>query len=381
MGPLLVMRITNLPVCFIVICVGFSHAEDGAAGQTPAFGNDESSVTAQTAVFVPPEDGYDWIQLTSGEWLKGEVIGLFDDEVEFDSDILEELVLDAEDVSRFYSPRIFGISMRGYDLLSGQLRIDEQTVFVTTDGQVQTFAREQLLAVTVSAERELDRWSGELTLGMNVRQGNTDLIEYNAIAGLERRTPRSRIFIDYIGSFNETEGIRVDNNHRVNIVFDKFSGTRFFWRPFIGQYFRDPFQNIDHQFTLETGVGFEIRDTSRTEWDVWSAVGVNDVRRVSVEPDQPSSIRSPALSLGTDFDTELTSWLDYLFSFQITFVDEKSGDYQHHLLTTLSTDLVRNIDIDVSFVWDRTQSPPPDAIGNIPKKDDFRLMVGVSFEF
>jgi hypothetical protein len=374
------MRIESLQFCIAAVCFGFLQT-DLAAGQTPVPENDDSSTAAEAPVFVPPEDGYDWVQLTSGEWLKGEIIGLFDDKVEFDSDILDELVLDAEDVNRFYSPRTFGISIRGYELLSGQLRVDEQTVFVTTDGQVQSFPREQLLAVTVSAERERDRWSGDLTLGMNVRQGNTDLIEYNAIAGLERRTPRTRAFIDYIGSFNETEGVRVDNNHRVNVVFDKFSGTRFFWRPFIGQYFRDPFQNIEHQFTLETGVGYEITDTSRTEWDVWSAVGVNDVRRVSVESGQPSKIRSPALSLGTDFDTELTSWIDYLFSFQMTFVDEESGDYQHHLLTTLSTDLVRNIDFDVSFVWDRTQSPPPDATGGIPKKDDFRLMVGVSFEF
>ena len=374
------MRIEYLPVCIAAVCFGFFPAER-AAGQTPPPENADSSAATQPAVFVPPDDGYDWIQLTSGEWLKGEVIGLFDDEVEFDSDILEELVLDAEDVSRFYSPRTFGISIRGYELFSGQLRIDEQAVFVTADGQVQTFAREQLLAVTVSAERERDRWSGELTLGMNVRQGNTDLIEYNAIAGLERRTPRSRMFVDYIGSFNETEGIRIANNHRVNVVFDKFSGTRFFWRPFIGQYFRDPFQNIDHQLTLETGLGLEITDTSRTEWDVWSAVGINGIRRVSVESGQPSSIRSPALSLGTNFDTELTSWLDYLFSFQMTFLDSESGKYQHHLLTTLSTDLVHNIDFDVSFVWDRTESPPPDATGTIPKKDDFRLMVGVSFEF
>jgi hypothetical protein len=381
LGLSLIVRIEKLFVSVAAVCLGFFQADRAVAGDTPAPENDDASAAAQAAVFVPPEDGYDWIQLTSGEWLKGEVIGLFDDKVEFDSDILDELVLDAEDVNRFYSPRTFGISIRGYELLSGHLRIDEQTVFVTTDGQVQSFPREQLLAVTVSAERERDRWSGELTLGMNVRQGNTDLIEYNAIAGLERRTPRTRAFIDYIGSFNETEGVRVDNNHRVNIVFDKFSGTRVFWRPFVGQYFRDPFQNIEHQFTLETGVGYEIMDTNRTEWDVWSAVGVNDVRRVSVESGQPSKIRSPALSLGTDFDTELTSWLDYLFTFQMTFLDEESGDYQHHLLTTLSTDLVRNIDFDVSLIWDRTQSPPPDATGEFPEKDDFRLMVGISFDF
>ena len=374
------MRIEKLHVCVAAVCCGFLQA-DLAAGQTPVSENDDASTAAQAAVFVPPEDGYDWIQLTSGEWLKGELIVLSTEEFEFDSDILDELILDREDVSRFYSTRMFGISIRGYELLSGQLRIDEQSVFVTTDGEVQSFTREQLVAITVSAERERDRWSGELTLSMNVRQGNTDLIEYNAIAGLERRTPQSRVFIDYIGSFNETEGVRVDNNHRVNVVFDKFSGTRFFWRPFVGQYFRDPFQNIEHQFTLETGVGYEITDTSRTEWDVWSAVGVNAVRRVSVESGQPSKIRSPALSLGTDFDTELTSWMYYLFSFQMTFLDEDSGEYQHHLLTTLSTDIIRNIDFDVSVVWDRTASPPPDAQGNFPEKDDFRLMVGISFDF
>lgn len=375
------MRIEKLHVCVAAVCCGFLQADRAVAGDTPAPENDDASTAAQVAIFVPPEDGYDWIQLTSGEWLKGELIVLSTEEFEFDSDILDELILDREDVSRFYSTRTFGISIRGYELLSGQLRIDEQSVFVTTDGEVQSFTREQLVAITVSAERERDRWSGELTLGANVRQGNTDFIEYNAIAGLERRTPQSRVFIDYIGSFNETEGVRVDNNHRVNVVFDKFSGTRFFWRPFVGQYFRDPFQNIEHQFTLETGVGYEITDTSRTEWDVWSAVGVNAVRRVSVESGQPSKIRSPALSLGTDFDTELTSWLDYLFSFQMTFLDEESGQYQHHLLTTLSTDLIRNIDFDVSVVWDRTASPPPDAQGNIPEKDDFRLMVGISFDF
>ncbi len=374
------MRIEKLQFCVTAVCCGFLQA-DLAAGQTPVSENDDSSTTVEAAVFVPPEDGYDWIQLTSGEWLKGELIVLSTEEFEFDSDILDELILDREDVSRFYSTRTFGISIRGYELLSGQLRIDEQSVFVTTNGEVQSFSREQLVAITVSAERERDRWSGELTLGANVRRGNADFIEYHMIAGLERRTPQSRVFIDYIGSFNETEGVRVDNNHRVNVAFDKFSGTRFFWRPFIGQYFRDPFQNIEHQFTLETGVGYEITDTSRTEWDVWSAIGVNAVRRVSVESGQPSKIRSPALSLGTDFDTELTSWMDYLFSLQMTFLDEESGEYQHHLLTTLSTDLVRNIDFDVSFVWDRTQSPPPDATGAIPEKDDFRLMVGVSFDF
>ena len=108
---------------------------------------------------------------------------------------------------------------------------------------------------------------------------------------------------------------------------------------------------------------------------------MNYVERESVEADQPTSSRSPALSVGTNFDRELTSWMDYLFTFTATFVDEESGSYQHHLLTTLSTDITGNFDIDISFVWDRTQNPPPLADGSIPEQDDFRLLVGVGYEF
>ncbi|MCP4993645.1 MAG: hypothetical protein GY934_07655 [Gammaproteobacteria bacterium] len=34
----------------------------------------------------PPPDNYDWIQLVSGEWLKGELIAMYEGTVEFDSE-------------------------------------------------------------------------------------------------------------------------------------------------------------------------------------------------------------------------------------------------------------------------------------------------------
>jgi hypothetical protein len=35
----------------------------------------------------------------------------------------------------------------------------------------------------------------------------------------------------------------------------------------------------------------------------------------------------------------------------------------------------------VSLVWDRTEKPPPNADGETPEKDDFRLLIGIGFEF
>jgi hypothetical protein len=65
----------------------------------------------------------------------------------------------------------------------------------------------------------------------------------------------------------------------------------------------------------------------------------------------------------------------------MTFLDEASGERQHHLLTTLSTDLIGDIDFDVSFIWDRTEKPQPAADGTIPKPDDFRMNVAIGFDF
>ena len=243
---------------------------------------------------MPPNDGYDWLRLTSGEWLRGELIGVFNDEVEFDSDILDELTIDGEDVDQFHSPRTFGLRIRGRDPVVGRVWLNGDRVKVLVGEVEQEFSRNELVAITVSAERERDRWSGDISLGINIRQGNSEFIEYNMIAGVERRTPQSRMFVDYLGNFNETEGVRVANNHRVSGVLDRFSGSRLFWRPIIGQYFRDPFQNIDHQGTLETGLGYELTDTSRTEWDIFAGAGFNYVERVSVEPGQPSNSTSPA---------------------------------------------------------------------------------------
>ena len=73
--------------------------------------------------------------------------------------------------------------------------------------------------------------------------------------------------------------------------------------------------------------------------------------------------------------------MDYLLEVQLSFLDEDSGQYQHHILTTLSTDLIGDLDLDVSFVWDRTQKPEARADGTVPEKDDYRLILGLAYEF
>lgn len=331
--------------------------------------------------FAPPDDGYDWLQLTSGEWLKGELIGLFNERVEFDSEVLDDLIIDWEDVAQIVSTREFGINIDGQDAVTGTLRFEADRITVSTAVGDEDVHRDDLIGISLSADREIDRWDADLSVGLNAREGNARFVEQSTVASFERRTPVSRATIDYVGSFNETEGERVANSHRAIAVLDRFSRSRLFWRPINIQYYRDEFQNIRHQGTLATGLGYELRDSKKTDWLIYASAGVNYLERVSVETGQPSSRRSPSFTFGTDFETDLTSWIEYLFTYRVTFLDEDSGERQHHLITTVSTDLIRDIDFDVSLVWDRTDKPQPASDGTLPKRDDFRLAVGVGFEF
>ena len=339
-----------------------------------------ASESADGVDFEPAPNEYDWIQMVTDEWLKGELITLYDDELTFDSETLGVLSLDWEEIRSFHSHHSYRISIQGLAPLAGQLLIDSGHVRLDIDGKTREFPRQYLVTITPAAYRELDNWRADATFGTNIRQGNAETVEFNLLASIERRTPRSRINVDYLGNFNEADGEQVANNHRINGTWDLFSGSRFFWRPVISQIYRDPFQNISRQGTLETGVGYELIDNPRTEWWITSGLGANFIRYQSVEPGEPSSDTSPAFSLGTDFETELTSWMDYAFLMHMTFLDDTSGTYQHHLLSTLSTDLTGNFDLDISFIWDRIGKPQQRADGSTPEKDDYRLMIGLGYE-
>ena len=52
---------------------------------------------------IPNAKDHDWLQTTSGEWIKGEIKGMYDKEIEFDSDEFDLLTIDWSDVKQLIS--------------------------------------------------------------------------------------------------------------------------------------------------------------------------------------------------------------------------------------------------------------------------------------
>jgi hypothetical protein len=347
-------------------------------------GTETKNETVQSQVWQPPPpppDDFDWIQLKSGEWLKGELKVLYAKKLEFDSDELDLLQLDWEDVRQVRGHRIFSLRFEGPITVDGMLQVTEDKVFVGVGEDRQEFERSQLVAIAPGAPRETNYWSGKLSFGLNFTRGNTEQTQWSTTANIKRRTSATRFVTDFLGNFTETEGVETIENQRLNTYFDIFKTRKYFFRPFFGEYYRDPFINIKNRVTVGAGMGYHIIDTSKTEWDVAGGPAYQRTQFDSVEVGEGSSESTAAFVAQTHFNTELTKTVDFDFLYNFQILNEASGTYNHHMVAAFETELTRWLDFDISFVWDRIQDPQPNADGTEPKQDDFYLIVGLGIEF
>jgi putative salt-induced outer membrane protein YdiY len=330
---------------------------------------------------APPPDEYDWIQLNSGEWLKGEFRVLYDNTIEFDSDELGLLNLDWGDVKQVRGHDKHSIHIEGEADVVGNFQMDGDKVVITAGEESHQLNRADIVSIVHGAPRESNYWSGKFSLGLNISQGNTDRQDLNLMLNVKRRTADSRFLTDYLGYYSESDGTRTDDNHRLTSTFDIFQTRRFFWRPLAAVYFRDPFQNISSQITLGAGAGYQLIDTPKTEWSIAAGPGFKYTKFEDVEPGEADTESTGIVWASTDYDRVLNSKMDLVLGYGTVIGNTASGGYTHHAIATLETELLSWLDFDTSFVWDYIQSPTAESDGSVPDKNDYRFIIGLGLDY
>ncbi len=332
---------------------------------------------------LPPtgKDGFDWIQLKSGEWLKGRIKSLQEEKLEFDSEELDLQTFDWKDIRTVRSPRLNSVRIEKRKPVDGSVFVTTNEVQVITPTATNIYPRADLIAITPTGNRELDKWTGKVSAGVSFRSGNTRETDVNAHAMLQRRTPTTRLSLDYLGNFGEVNSVQTEQNHRFIGQFDYFLSRRLYTRLPDVEYFRDPLQNIEHRLTLGGGVGYDFIKTPRTEWNVTLGPAWQRNWFHSVQPGEDSSAQSLALVLSTRFDIELTQRLDFIVEYRGQLTRKETGNNTHHAVTTLEFEIHKRLKLDLSFVWDRITSPKAESDGATPTPDDFRLITSLGIDF
>jgi len=328
----------------------------------------------------PMPEKYDWIQLTSDEWLKGEFIVMYDDVLEFDSKEMNLQKIDLEDVREVRTAQIVQVGLVNREILVGKLFIDGDVVRVIGE-QDRRISRTEILSITAGAPKEINFWSGKVSIGLNIRRGNSDTFELNSSLKFQRRTVKNRATLEYLGTYNLAEDFETANNHRATLVWDRFLTRRLFVKPFNSEWFKDPFQNISHRETVGFGAGYEVIDKPKTDWTISGGPAYQQTTFVSVEAGTPGTESTPAFSFGSDLDMELTGWLDYFWQYSFQIVNETSGKYNQHFVMGFETEVSSLLDFDIKMIWDRIQNPRPAEDGSVPLQDDYRLVVSLVFDW
>lgn len=322
----------------------------------------------------------DWIQLKSGEWLKGRLRYIQQRQVEFDSDEVDDLSLNLKDVRQVYPANPMFTKFDDRDQIYGQVVVSNDVVQIIGPEQV-SLPREQLTGITPGGTREIDFWSGDLSVGLSLQSGNTRQVTLSASAELARRTPSTHGQLNYLGHYGEVNGVQNANNQRITGSFDTLLNRRWYLRPAYLQYYQDELANIAHQGTVAVGAGYHIFDRDGLEWKVFGGPGFQYTKYESVESGESDSASTPAGVLQTYFKADINRRLKFTESIGITLTREDAGLYSHHAVSTLEFEIKRHLDLDVSFVWDYLQNPQIGSDGVLPRRSDFRLTLGLGVEF
>ncbi|MFT5734058.1 MAG: putative salt-induced outer membrane protein YdiY [Planctomycetota bacterium] len=329
---------------------------------------------------VPLDDDSDWIELASGEWLRGKLVRVRKGKVTFDSDKLDEQVLDWVDVQRVVSAGKKVVLTEDGRLFQGVVTADGDSLWIDGEKTVQLPRSEVLSVLALNGER-VSNWSNKVSLGATFRSGNTDQVDYSTLLRVSRETARTRWTNKYIGAISNVSDEETANNHRVNSQFDIYLTKRaFLTAPGVDVY-RDRFQNIALRLTPYVALGYEVLDTDKQSCSVSLGPAFRYQRTDSAQPGEDPVQTSAAVVFSSRYGWAITNHVDLEFNYDLTAPVPDTNRFNHNMFLSLAVDLPGDLHLDFAILWDRANDPQLDGDGVRPEADDLRTTIGLGWSF
>jgi len=322
-----------------------------------------------------PKDGYDWVQTKYDDWLKGHIRSFYHRELEFDSQEFGIHVFKLTDIKQMRSFDVMKVNIDNVAIFQGIIRYKDKKITIITGDAIYTFDKSMIISISSAKEKEKYKWAGNFSLNLDVRRGNSDQSDFALQGHLQRRTPKNRFMLEYLGRYSSKDKEKTAADNRVNARYDIYYTRKFFYTPLFGEYYQNYFQNIQYQITAGFGIGYMIYDSIKIEWDIAAGPAYLTTKNYDATDDLVSH------SLSFEFDSKYKYSFNRLnkvrLNYKFSLTDKDSGTYKHHTVLKFENDLVKDrIFIDTSFIWDYMYHVQEKENGYMPKKSDFQILVG-----
>ena len=270
---------------------------------------------------------YDWVKTKPGEWFKGEIKGLYDNKLEFDSVEIGLYSFDFDDIVWIKSYNIISVNIENLATFPGILRLKGDELTIIQGENKYEFERKDIVSFAPDGKYERNFWSGKATLNFDVRSGNTNQYDYSAQINIQRRSATSRLSFDYLGRITNKDNVEIANDHRLNQKYDRYLTRHFFWTPVFSEIYTDKYKNIAQQLTVGIGVGYTLVDTKKVTWSFSGGPAFIYTRYETVALGNEIDDFSSALELSTRYENELSDITDLTYSYKLSYSNRAAGIY------------------------------------------------------
>lgn len=350
---------------------GGAAAEDAPAAADPDTG-------FPTGYWIEFDDTKDWLRLTSGEWLRGDLNWMRDGDFEFDGAKTDLIRKGWSDVGQLHSPQIKTYVFKNWVDAKGRAMITKDEVIVITEEGMRTFPRSELLSILKGGTRERDWWVFELGAGFTGAFGNSNQSSLNADFGLGRHDKRTSTVLLYEGTFGAANRELSVNRHLGQVGVTLFVSERFYVVPAAAAFFHDRFANIKFRAAPAALGGVQIFDTNRVEWDVECGMGYQFLRANSTEPNVPNPQSDGFVPVRTQWEFDITDDIELNLGWQSNIVFTTIGNTNHIGEATFTVEVTEIFNLKTEFEYFRTEQPIPREDGSVPQSNDFQIIVGFS---
>jgi len=348
---------------------------------SPAAAQDETAEASEEAeIWRPPgvaDDRLVWIRLKSGEWIRGTIDRMREETLEFDSEDLDDLKIDWEDVRGLYARSIHRYVLDTGETLTGSAVLENGVLEVQTKSGVIRAPASEVLAILEGEARERNRWSFDISLGISSMFGTSPQTSTSSSATFIREDDHTRLELSYRGAYGRSHGELTVNNHLGSMRFDWFASRYFFVNLAQGSIGHDNFRNIRMQATAGMGLGYTLIDSSRVDWSIDLSGAYVNISYVSVEPGSDDVDVGGAIIPASKLEIEITDDIDIGATSRNVLVVNNFDLSYFRTTGYLKIEINDTFDLNVNVSWDRDRSPVALDDGTVPEKDTILMVVGI----
>ena len=314
----------------------------------------------------------DEVILTNGDRLSGKIIDVRDGILTLETGYSEPVKLEFEAVEKMSSTEPVELHLTDGEVLKGKIitNTNRQAAVEAGPGREAVTVAFDTIAALNPPPKEPVTWKGNITLGGNLKDGNSDSMNLSAGALAVRRSENDRFLINVLYNYTEDNGVRTAKNTYGQLKYDYFLSPK--WYLYLNiDMLSDDFQDINFRTSVGPGFGYQVWDEENRALSLEAGVSY-----ISEDRDLGEDTNWISARLGVNFLYKLFDRVVFTDQFVIYPNLDDTGEYTLRNDAALVTDIGSNWAFRLGNIWERNSNPGPDV-----KKDDFTWILGLQYSF